>query len=42
MQNWYMFYSFGIGGTIVGMIEAAIWGFIGAYVFAWVYNMFVK
>lgn len=42
MQNWHMFYSTGFWGTIAGMIEAAIVGFVALYVFGWFYNKFVK
>ena len=42
MQNWHMFYDFGVIGTITGMIEAAIGGFILAVVFGAIYNKFIK
>lgn len=38
MEQWHMFFSLSIGGIIAGMIEAAIIGFISAYVFGWIYN----
>ena len=40
MTSWHMFFSLSIGGVIAGMIEAAIWSFIGGYVFGWFYNAF--
>jgi hypothetical protein len=38
MQQWHMFFDLSIVGIIAGMVEAAIIGFIIAYVFVWVYN----
>jgi hypothetical protein len=40
MANWHMFYSVTVLGTITGMIEAAIHGFIALYLLAWLYNKF--
>lgn len=40
MIKWHMFYSLGVVGTITGMVEAAITGFILLYTLAWVYNKF--
>ncbi len=42
MQEMHMFYGPDIAGTITGMIEAAVFGFVGLYVLAWLYNMFAK
>ncbi len=41
MQKWHVFFSLSIGGIIIGMIEAAVMGFVLAYVFGWLYNKFV-
>jgi hypothetical protein len=41
MQQWHLFFSLSIVGIIAGMIEAAVSGFIIAYVFGWLYNKFV-
>lgn len=38
MMAWHMFYTPTVGGTLVGMIEAAIITYIGLFVFAWIYN----
>ena len=42
MAKWHMFYSVSILGTITGMIEAAIIGFVVLYVFGTIYNALVK
>lgn len=38
MAKWHLFFSKSIGGILAGMIEAAIWGFVGLYIFGWLYN----
>lgn len=38
MADWHLFFGPSIMGIIGGMVEAAIWSFIAAYAFAWVYN----
>lgn len=38
MQQAHMFYTPTVGGTITGMIEAAVMTYISLYVFVWVYN----
>ncbi|MBU0531638.1 MAG: hypothetical protein ABIG32_02610 [Candidatus Uhrbacteria bacterium] len=38
MQAWHMFYTPTVGGTITGMIEAAIITYIFLFVLAWLYN----
>ncbi len=40
MMQGHMFFSLGIAGIITGMIEAAVWGFIGGWLIAYVYNRF--
>jgi hypothetical protein len=40
MMQWHMFFSLTPIGIVGGMIEAAVIGFILAYAFAWVYNIF--
>lgn len=40
MAKWHMFFNFTPLGIITGMIEAAIWGFVGLYAFGWLYNKF--
>lgn len=42
MVKWHMFFSPSFLGTITGMIEAAVMSFIGGYLFAWVYNKFIR
>ncbi len=42
MQDWHQFYSPSISGTISGMIEAAVWGFIILWTFGWLYNKFIS
>lgn len=38
MQQWHMFFNLSITGTIIGIIEAAIISFVGAYIFGLIYN----
>jgi len=38
MAKWHMFFSPTIGGTVAGMVEAAIIGFIALYAFGAIYN----
>lgn len=38
MADWHMFYAPDVGGTIAGMIEAAVISYIVLYAFAWVYG----
>ena len=40
MMKWHLFFSFSLGGIIAGMLEAAVWSFVGLYAFAWVYNKY--
>ncbi len=40
MMQWHMYYTNTLFGTLTGMIEAAIIGFIVGYAFAWAYNKF--
>jgi len=40
MARWHMFFDFSVLGTITGMIEAAIHGFIWAFLIAYLYNKF--
>lgn len=39
MQQWHLYFAPTIGGTIAGMIEAAVITFVGIYVVAWLYNV---
>ena len=41
MQQWHMFFSLNILGIIGGIVEAAIIGFIVAYVVVYFYNKFI-
>lgn len=41
MGEWHLFFSLSVGGIIAGAVEAAIGGFILAYIFAVFYNRFV-
>lgn len=38
MEQWHMFFSLSFVGIIGGMLEAAVIGFVFAYVFGWFYN----
>ena len=38
MQQWHLFFSLSVGGIVAGMIEAAVWSFVTAYAFGWIYN----
>jgi len=40
MAQWHLFFSLSIVGIITGMIEAAVWGFVVAFLFGWLYNKF--
>lgn len=40
MARWHMFFDFSILGTITGMIESAVHGFIWAWLVAVIYNKF--
>jgi len=40
MQQWHMFYAPTVYGTITGMIEAAVIGFVFVYAFGRIYNKF--
>ncbi len=42
MMSWHLFFSLSVGGIIGGMIEGAIWGFVAAAIFAWIYNNFAE
>lgn len=42
MQKWHMFYSLSIGGTITGIIEAAVISFVFMYLFGVFYNKFAR
>ncbi len=42
MEQYHMFFSPTIGGTIGGMIEAAIITFVVGFAFAWIYNQLVS
>jgi len=41
MAKWHMFFTFTPLGILAGIVEASIWGFLGGYVFGWLYNKFV-
>lgn len=41
MQEWHLFFSLSVMGTIGGMVESAIISFIILYLFAVVYNWFL-
>lgn len=42
MKQWHMFFSLSIGGTIAGMVEAAIFGFVFVYLLIYFYNRLNK
>lgn len=39
MQQWHMFYSPDVIGTITGMIEAAVITYVSVYVIVWIYQL---
>ncbi|MCR4327727.1 MAG: hypothetical protein NUV46_04055 [Nanoarchaeota archaeon] len=42
MSEWHMYFAISPLGIIMGMIEAAIWGFVFGYAIALIYNKIVK
>ncbi|PIN73788.1 hypothetical protein COV20_05645 [Candidatus Woesearchaeota archaeon CG10_big_fil_rev_8_21_14_0_10_45_16] len=42
MIKWHAFFSLDVLGIITGMIEAAVIGFVLAYLLVWLYNKFNK
>ncbi len=40
MIKWHLWFNLSLGGIIAGMAEAAVWGFAGGYLFAWIYNKY--
>lgn len=40
MARWHMFFSFNALGIITGMLEAAVHGFVWAWLVAFIYNKF--
>ena len=40
MAKWHLFFTPSLGGILAGMVEAAVWSFVGLYAFAWLYNKF--
>ncbi|MEX0933045.1 MAG: hypothetical protein WDZ77_03040 [Candidatus Pacearchaeota archaeon] len=40
MMQWHMYFRISPLWILLGMVEAAIWGFIAGYATAWVYNKF--
>ena len=42
MRQRHMFWSLGFGGTLAGLVEAAVLGFIVGYAVAWLYNKFSR
>jgi len=40
MMKWHMFFSLSISGIVLGIIEAAVLGFVGLYILGLVYNKF--
>ncbi len=40
MAQLHLFFSQNVLGIITGMIEAAVWGFVGLYALGWCYNKF--
>ena len=38
MMQWHMFFNLTLSGIVLGMVEAAVWGFVGGYAVAWAYN----
>ena len=41
MAAWHMFYTTDLLGTITGMLEAAVWTYLGVYAVAWLNNMMI-
>jgi len=42
MEQWHLFFEPTVGGTVAGMIEAAVISFVLMYTFAWLYNTFAR
>ncbi|HLD06611.1 MAG TPA: DUF5676 family membrane protein [Candidatus Nanoarchaeia archaeon] len=42
MRQRHMFWSSGFGGTLGGIVEAAVLSFIAGYALAWLYNRFSR
>lgn len=42
MQQWHLFFEPTVVGTVAGMVEAAVIGFVVMYTFAWLYNTFAR
>ena len=42
MGEWHMLFSLSPLGIVGGMIEAAVWGFVGFWLFGVFYNAFAK
>lgn len=38
MVQWHYLAGLTFGGILGGMVEAAVWSYIGGVVFAWTYN----
>ena len=38
MMQMHEFFSLSVAGIIAGMLEAAIWSFLGGWFIAWIYN----
>ncbi|MFD1647946.1 hypothetical protein [Haloarchaeobius litoreus] len=42
MEQWHLFFEPTVVGTVAGMVEAAVIGFVLMYAFAWLYNAFAR
>lgn len=42
MEEWHLFFRPTVGGTVAGMLEAAIVAWVVAYAFAWTYNTLAR
>jgi hypothetical protein len=42
MREWHLFFSLSLGGIIMGTIEAAVISFSFLWLFAWLYNRFLR
>lgn len=42
MEQWHLFFSPSVAGTIGGMVEGAIIGYVAVWAVAWLYNLWVR
>lgn len=42
MEQWHLFFTPTVIGTVAGMVEAAVVSFVFVYALAWLYNAFAR